>query len=131
MENKEKFDSLMSDENFIIKILEMQTPEEVKAEFEKNGVMLSEKELKDLENELQTIVDAIDEEDLSNISGGDGGRWEQIKSKATDKIGEGLGNALWIVPTVVISTVVKWWVDRRLKKREQRELEIQKNAEKK
>lgn len=130
MENKEKFDSLMSDENFIIKILELQTPDEVKAEFEKNGVKLTEEELKNLESELQTIIDAIDEDDLSNISGGNKS-WQDVSDKAWDKFGEGLGNAMWLVPTVVISAIVKWWIDRRLKKREQRELELQKNAEKK
>lgn len=123
MENREKFEKLMQDEDFLIKILELQTNKEVKAEFEKNGVNISEKEVEKLSNEFGAIADTIDEEDLSEISGGDR-TWQDVKDKAWDKFGEGLGQAAWIIPTIalttVVSTVVKWWTDRKLKEYEKK-----------
>lgn len=123
MENKEKFQKLMEDEDFITKILELQTESEVKSEFEKNGVKISDEELKNLADEFDKILSSIDEEDLSAISGGKK-TWEDVTDKAWDKFGEGMGNAAWIIPTIalttVVSTVVKWWIDRKLKAREKK-----------
>lgn len=123
MENRKKFEKLMQNEDFVMKILDLQNIEEVRAEFEKNGVKISSDELEKLGNELENISGMVTEEDLSNISGGKK-TWEDVTDKAWDKFGEGMGNAAWIIPTIalttVVSTVVKWWIDRKLKAREKK-----------
>ncbi len=120
MENKEKFEELMQNEDFVIKILELQTPKEIKTEFEANGVQISEKEVEELTREFSAMMDALDEEYLSYISGGGDKKpseegWKeylkkcgkQIINKALDKIGEGLGIAIWAIPTAILTEIGK------------------------
>ena len=115
MENKEKFEELMKNEDFVMKILELQTPAEIEAEFETNGVKLSKEEVNRLRNEFDAISEVLNEEYLSYISGGDDTvpseeSWseylkkcgKQVINKALDKIGEGLGIAMWAIPTAIL-----------------------------
>lgn len=114
MENKEKFEELMKNEDFVMKILELQTPAEIEAEFEANGVKLSKEEVTRLRNEFDAISDVLDEEYLSYISGGNGAPSEegwkeylkkcgkQVVNKALDKVGEGIGIAMWAIPTAFL-----------------------------
>ncbi len=120
LENKEKFKKLMQDEDFLIKILELQTPSDIKNEFEANGVKISDNEVKKLTNEFGAIADAIDEEDLMDIGGGKR-TWEDIWDKCWDKFAEGAGMALWIVPTAALTKVTQWYVEQKLKKYETKE----------
>ena len=119
MENRKKFEELMEDEDFVMKILELQTSKDVKAEFEANGVSISEEEIEELTREFGAISDAIDEEDLSNISGGKK-TWDDVFDKAWDKFGEGMGNAAWIIPTAIVTRIVTWWMDKKLKAYEEK-----------
>lgn len=120
MENKEKFEELMKNEDFVMKILELQTPAEIEAEFEANGVKLSKEEVTKLRNEFDAISDVLDEEYLSYISGGNGAPSEegwkeylkkcgkQVVNKALDKVGEGIGIAMWAIPTAIL---MEWGKD--------------------
>lgn len=119
MENKEKFEKLMQEEDFITKLLELQTPEEVQAEFKANGVEMSLEEVNEVVHELDSIVGLVADEDLSNVSGG-GESWDKFKNKFVESSADSLGKFVWIIPSValttVVSTVVAHYVKKKLEK---------------
>ncbi len=129
MENKKKFEELMKDEDFVIKILELQTPDEIKTEFASNGVQISDKEIEELTRDFEAMIKKLDEEYLSSISGGTDPvppelteNWkqrlvirlkkygEQILNKAVDKIGESIGLMITMIPTAVLT----WYIKKKL-----------------
>lgn len=123
MENKEKFKKLMQDEEFVTKLLELQTPEEVQAEFKSNGVALTMEEVREVIKELDTISEYISEEGLENISGGVNlpgsdvvNPKELFFTKLYEELGKGTANMMWIIPTVALSTVVTTTIGYYLKK---------------
>ena len=73
--DKKKFQSLLSNEEFMKKILQMKTAEEVQAEFKKDGVEISLEEvgiLGSLSNKsIEKGGKPLSEEDLSEIAGGE------------------------------------------------------------
>lgn len=128
MENKEKFEELMKNEDFVMKILELQTPAEIEAEFEANGVKLSKEEVTKLRDEFNAISEVLNEEYLSYISGGTDEEtskesWKQylkkcgkqVVSKALDKVGEGIGTAMWAIPTAILMAWGKDIYDKHIK----------------
>ena len=124
MENKEKFEKLMQDEDFITNLLELQTPEEVQAEFKTNDVDLSLEEVNEVVHELDAIVGFVADEDLENVSGGNltaQEKKDKFVGKFYEKLGDAAGNLVWIIPTVAVSTVVgtviKFQIDRALEKK--------------
>lgn len=120
MENKEKFEQLMQDEDFITKLLELQTPEEVQSEFSSSGVGLSLDEVNEVIHELDMIVGAVADEDLENISGGtltSGEKKDKFVGKFYEKLGDAAGNLVWVIPTVALTTVVSTVVAHYLKKK--------------
>ena len=121
MENKEKFEKLMQDEDFITGLLELQTPEEVKEEFKSNGVEMSSDEVNEVIHELDTVVGLVADEELENVSGG-GPNWEKFKGKFIESSADSLGKFVWIIPTValttVVSTVVAHYIKKKLEKDE-------------
>ncbi len=72
----------------------------------------------------------MSEEDLANVTGGSNpsgegfSLWDTILepflTKASEKTGEGVGNILWLVPTLIITEIVKWQINKQLKKHEKR-----------
>ncbi len=78
----------------------------------------------------------ISERDLATINGGlntpGGGStkdntfsfWDTIGkpflTKASENAGGGFGNILWLVPTLVITEVIKWHINKKIKKYEKR-----------
>lgn len=121
MENREKFEQLMQDEDFITKLLELQTPEEVQAEFKANNIELSLDEVNEVVHELDSIVGLVADEDLANVSGGDGGNWDKFKTKFVESSADSLGKFIWIIPTAALTTVVTTVVAHYLKKKLEKE----------
>ena len=125
MENKEKFKELMQDEEFVTKLLELQTPEEVQTAFKSDGVILTVDEVKEVIKELDTISGYISEKELENISGGvkvtlPGSDVvdprKLVYTKMYEELGKGAGTMMWLIPTVALSTVVTTVIGHYLKK---------------
>ncbi len=108
MENKEKFKKLMQNEEFVTKLLEMQTPEEIQKEFKTNGVEVELEEVNEILRELDLITGLVSDEDLSNIGGGLTSQEKKDKfiGKFYEKLGDAAGNLVWTIPTVAVSTVI-------------------------
>ena len=72
--DKQKIESLLKNEEFMKKILPMQTPEEVQAEFKKEGVELSIEEIEALGSIINKYLEKggkpLSEDELENIAGG-------------------------------------------------------------
>ena len=70
---KEKLSKLLNDEDFLKKILPMKTPEEVQAEFKKEGLELSIEEIEALGKAINAAAKKgkpLSEDELENVSGG-------------------------------------------------------------
>lgn len=66
-------EELFSDKKFVIKILSLQTNEEIQKEFEKNDVKISLEEIQKIKDKFQEFIDnpnKIPDEAMQNISGG-------------------------------------------------------------
>lgn len=74
MKNKEKLKVLLQDEDFIVQLLDMQTPREVQNEFKKHEVDISLEEVAQLSNAIDYMIeegkDELSEDDLKNVAGG-------------------------------------------------------------
>ncbi len=72
--DKQKFENLMKNKEFLEKILPMKTPEEVQLAFKKEGVEISLEEVEILgsliNKSIETGKETLSEEDLSEIAGG-------------------------------------------------------------
>ena len=67
------FEELFSDKKFVIRILSLQTNEEIQKEFEKNDVKISLEEIQKIKDKFQEFIDnpnKIPDEEMQNISGG-------------------------------------------------------------
>lgn len=94
MENKEKFQALLKDEDFVAEILELQTPEEVQKKFAENEVELTIPEVQHLGDAINYMIEngktELTEDDLENIGGGKG-----VKEYLTsDQAGKDFGKEL-------------------------------------
>ena len=137
MENKEKFKELMQDEEFVTKLLELQTPEEVQEEFKKEDIDISVEEVEQLGSIINYMIkegkNQLTEDDLGKISGGattgiTGGKYTNfiagVIGTDPDKIREGrgkkwgetealIGTALLFIPfTIGLTDLVKWGIKR-------------------
>lgn len=113
MENKEKFKELLQDEDFVAKLLEMQTPEEVQKAFKTSGVEIKLDEVNEILRELNLIIGLASDEDLNNIVGGKlsaAEKKDKFLGKFYEKLGDAAGNLVWTIPTVAISTVVSVFI---------------------
>ena len=73
MENKEKLQQLMQDEEFLKKILVLETPEEVQGAFKENGVDISIEDLEKIKELIKKSMNEnyeLTEEELEEIIGG-------------------------------------------------------------
>lgn len=71
--NEKKLKSLMADEAFVNKLLEMETPEEVCAAFEKEGLTVTEEEINQVKEKLANADEngeLLGEDDLEEVAGG-------------------------------------------------------------
>lgn len=70
--NEEKLKSLMADEAFVNKLLEMETPEEVCAAFEKEGITVTADEVSKLKEKLESAgtEGELSEDTLEEVAGG-------------------------------------------------------------
>ncbi len=136
MENKEKFEKLLRDEEFVTKLLEMQTREEVQEEFKKQGIDVSLEEVGELGSIINYMIKEektqLSEDDLMKIVGGGaspmadlgalitGGTADDIKSARAKKWGEleviALTAVVAIPITVGVTKLATWGVDRLIKK---------------
>ena len=102
MENKEKFQALLKDEDFVAKILELQTPEEVQKKFAENEVELTIPEVQHLGDAINYMIEngktELTEDDLSEISGGEkkrfGGGKGVIEYLTSDQAGKDFAKEL-------------------------------------
>ena len=72
----------------------------------------------------------MSEEDLANVTGGldssDNGfsLWDTVTkpflTKTSEKSGEGVGTIIWLIPTLILTEIVKWQINKQLKKHEKR-----------
>lgn len=82
-----KFKELMGNEDFVAKMLEAATIEEVKSMFSEKGITLTDEDLEKMAKSLETIVNndgLIPEENLESVSGG-------VDTKSAAAIGAGAG----------------------------------------
>ncbi len=70
--NEEKVKSLMADEAFVNKLLEMETPEEVCAAFEKEGITVTADEISKVKEKLESAgaEGELSEDSLEEVAGG-------------------------------------------------------------
>ncbi len=128
MENQEKFKSLIQNEDFVTKLLEMQTPEEVQEEFKKQGVDISLDEIKQLGSAINYMIKKgkteLTEEDLVEIGGGKF-TWKQDKFEEAFASEAGKQLLLLAAAPVVVgvatgmSVMAKWGFDRLTQKLDQ------------
>ena len=94
-----KFKELMKNEEFIAKMLEAATIEEVKSLFSEKGIALTDEELNQMAKSLEVIVDnngKIPDANLKNVVGG-------IASTNAAKIGTGVG---FVAGSSVVSALI-------------------------
>jgi len=100
--DKEKFDILMANEEFVKKIVAMQTPEEVQAAFKEEGVEISTEEIGVLGTLINEYIkkeeEPLDEQDLENIAGGGEGDIEDKIRKSSEMSTLGALSAVTLVP---------------------------------
>ena len=143
MKNQEKFKKLLQDEDFVAKLLEMQTPEEVQEEFEKQGIDIKLDEVGQLGSAINYMINKgkteLTEDDLKDVSGGGWTSWvakrlagdsektgdaadmeKNIRESRAKKWGEievVTATALIAIPVATgISVLAKWGFDRLTKK---------------
>ena len=98
----EKLTKLLENRDFVEKILNMKTDEEVKNEFKSNGVDLTDEEILEIKkaySQMAEKLEKLDDNTLEKLSGGWGGKskkeeaidaiWEFI-SKNVSTIGKGI-----------------------------------------
>lgn len=66
-EEKQTLNSLLTDKNFMLKILNMESSEDVKKEFENHGVKITEEELKNLGIALDNIFSIVNKMDKKEV----------------------------------------------------------------
>lgn len=66
-EEKQTLNSLLTDKNFMLKILNMESSEDVKKEFENHGVKITEEELKNLGIALDSIFSIVNKMDKNEV----------------------------------------------------------------
>lgn len=84
-----KFNELMEDEEFVAKMLEAATIEEVKSLFSEKGITLTDEDLDQMAKSLEAIVDnngAIPDTNLKDVTGG-------ITPQGAAGVGAGVGVA--------------------------------------
>ncbi len=70
--NEEKLKSLMADEAFVSRLLELETPEEVCAAFEKEGITVTPEEIRQVKEKLENVnsESELSEDALEEVAGG-------------------------------------------------------------
>ncbi|MBR2735641.1 MAG: hypothetical protein IKE05_05565 [Clostridia bacterium] len=135
MDNKEKIKKLLQDEDFITKLLEMQTREEVQEEFKRQGIDVSLEEVGELGSIINYLIKEektqLSEEDLVKISGGTGplarfGAWvtggstqniEEARAKKWGEVEVVALTAIIAIPIAVgVTKLATWGFDKLIKK---------------
>lgn len=132
MKNQEKFKDLMQNEEFITSLLEMQTPEEVQEEFQKQGVEMSLEEVEQLGSTINYMIKEekteLTEDDLAKIGGGISA--ENKKDFQKGFFGEAGKQALLFVgiPIIVGGSVLAKWGFEKLTKKIDKKLDAPKKS---
>ncbi len=97
MENKEKLQQLMQDEEFLKEILVLKTVEEVQQAFKEKGADISIEDLERIRELITKIIEnnyELTEEELEKICGGNGLLEDFIIAPIVTSFFKVLGNAL-------------------------------------
>ena len=94
--NEEKLKSLMADEAFVSKLLERETPEEVCAAFEKEGITVTADEISKIKEKLEgaETEGELSEDALEEVAGGFVLLWTAITYGVTALTGIGIGEKI-------------------------------------
>lgn len=94
--NEEKLKSLMADEAFVNKLLELETPEEVCAAFEKEGITVTADEISKLKEKLESAgtEGELSEDALEEVAGGFMLLWTAAVWGASALTGIGIGEKI-------------------------------------
>lgn len=94
--DEEKLKSLMADEAFVNKLLELETPEEVCAAFEKEGITVTADEISKLKEKLESAgtEGELSEDALEEVAGGFLLLWSAAVWGASALTGIGIGEKI-------------------------------------
>lgn len=102
----EKLIKLLENRDFVEKILNMKTDEEVKNEFKSNGVDLTDEEILEIKKAYGQIVEKLEKLDDSTLEKLSGGRGEKDnKEKAKDAFWKFLAENIYLISDGIMSSL--------------------------